>query len=131
MPLFQQPGDAGGGAFRRVLVMSAGMQAEFRGDSLSSEETEKVFRVLADGFHVWVPGFILLVSQGKIQPVRPALQGVGEGVFPEVREPKGAGHAGGPGENRRLVQGPEGKEAGQGIAGDPPPQGQDGEGFIR
>ena len=54
--------------------------------------------------------------------VRCAPRFVGQAVFFDAGKPQGAGYAGGTGKGVALVQGIQGKQSGQGIAGDAAPQ---------
>lgn len=69
------------------------------------------------------PGFrvLLLISQGKIDAVCPALWRVGEDILLHAGKPERAGHAAYAGKQIRPVNGIQRKQPGQRIPGDPPP----------
>lgn len=70
-----------------------------------------------------IAGLALPAAQGKIHAIRPSAEGAGEGVVPEAGKPEGAGHAGSAGKAVGAVEGIEGEQPGQGIAGQPAPAG--------
>ena len=117
----QQPGDTGGGALRRVVVVVARVQLEYRVDPLVLIERLDLLRVLPDAPQDRVPGLALLVPQGEVDAVRPALGLMGEEVLPHAGKPEGAGHAAHPGKQIRLVEGVQGEQPGQGVPGNPAP----------
>lgn len=80
-----------------------------------------LLRILPDAPQDWVPGLALLVPQGEVDAVRPALGLIGEEVLLHAGKPEGAGHAAHPGKQIRLVEGVQGEQPGQGVPGDPAP----------
>ena len=57
----QQPGNAGGGALRRLVVVVTWIQLEHRIDPLVLIECLNLLRVLTDAPQDWVPSLALLV----------------------------------------------------------------------
>ena len=90
-------------------------------DPLALIEGMNLLRILPDAPQDRVPGLTLLVPQGEVDAVRPALGLMGEEVLLHAGKPEGAGHAAHPGKQIRLVEGVHGEQPGQGVPGDPAP----------
>ena len=80
-----------------MVVVAARIQLEHRVDSFVLIEGPDLLRVLPNAPQDRVPGLPLLVPQGEVDAVRPALGFVGEEVLLHAGKPEGAGHAAHPG----------------------------------
>ena len=82
----QQPGNTGGGALRRMVVVVVRVQLEYCVDPLGLIERLDLLRVLPDAPQDGVPSLALLVSKGEVDAVRLALGFVGKDVLLHVRK---------------------------------------------
>ena len=101
----QEPAKASGGALHRMVIVISGVQLKHRVDSLGLIEGLNLFRILPDAPQNWVSDFALLVPQGEIHAVRPALWLMGEDILLHSRKPERAGHAAHTGEQICLIDG--------------------------
>ena len=75
------------------------------------------------------PGFA--VAEGKVETVRTARRRAGGEVVQQAGIPERAGHAGGAGEYVRLIERPDGKEAGERITCEAAPRRRSGQQRLR
>ena len=92
----KQPGNAGCGALYRMVVVVAWIQLKYCVDPLALIEGLDLLRVLSDTSQNRIAGFALLVPQGKIHTLRPALWFMGDDILFHAGKPKRAGYAANP-----------------------------------
>ena len=121
MPPTQEPTKAGNCTFYSLVIVIAWIQLEHCVNALASIEGVNLLCVLPNTSQNRVSSFVLLVTQGEIHAVQPALWFVGEDVLLHSRKPERTGYAAHPRKQIRLVDGIQRKQPCQRVPGDPTP----------
>ena len=101
----QEPAKTGNCTFYSLVIVIAWIQLEHCVNALALIEGVNLLCVLSNTSQSRVSSFALLVPQGEIHAVRPALWLMGEDILLHSRKPERAGHAAHTGEQICLIDG--------------------------